>query len=278
MTGKFHEVEISDNNNRNQSRAGWVFKRNQLLVKLIANLVYLPAEINPKRMEKKDWYFILLIMVLVCPFIFIKPVSDFYTTFNREHGMYMSFIKFAILATLGETIALRIRRGVYNEKGFGILPRILVWGFLGLAIKTAFVVFSAGTPAFLEYLGLAGASQAMKDGFSGEKLLVAFCISVALNTVFAPLMMTFHKITDIHILRNGGTLSGFVRPVPFAGILQEMNWDVQWNFVFGKTIPFFWIPAHTITFLLPAEYQVLFAAFLGLALGLILALAGMKGR
>jgi len=51
---------------------------------------------------------------------------------------------------------------------------------------------------------------------------------------------------------------------------------VMWNFIFKKTIPFFWIPAHTITFLLPAEFRVLFAAVLGIALGLILAIGSQK--
>jgi hypothetical protein len=51
---------------------------------------------------------------------------------------------------------------------------------------------------------------------------------------------------------------------------------VQWNFVLKKTIPFFWIPAHTITFLMPADFRVLFAALLGIVLGVILAVANMK--
>jgi hypothetical protein len=59
-------------------------------------------------------------------------------------------------------------------------------------------------------------------------------------------------------------------------IFPNLNWDVQWNFVFKKTIPFFWIPAHTLTFILPADYQVLFAALLSIALGLILAFASLK--
>jgi len=42
------------------------------------------------------------------------------------------------------------------------------------------------------------------------------------------------------------------------------------------TIPFFWIPAHTITFLLPGEYRILFAAVLGIVLGVFLAVATMK--
>ena len=43
-----------------------------------------------------------------------------------------------------------------------------------------------------------------------------------------------------------------------------------------RTIPLFWIPAHTVSFLLPPDYQVLYAALLGVALGLILALAGKR--
>ena len=56
-------------------------------------------------------------------------------------------------------------------------------------------------------------------------------------------------------------------------IITHLDWDTQWNVVIKKTIPLFWFPAHTITFLLPAGLQVLFAAFLGVALGVILALA-----
>ena len=63
-----------------------------------------------------------------------------------------------------------------------------------------------------------------------------------------------------------------------GGILGRINWNVQWNFVFKKTIPFFWIPAHTITFLLPEDYQVAFAALLGIALGVILSFAAIKGK
>ncbi|MCX7905011.1 MAG: Mpv17/PMP22 family protein, partial [Caloramator sp.] len=48
------------------------------------------------------------------------------------------------------------------------------------------------------------------------------------------------------------------------------------SFVVLKTIPFFWIPAHTITFLLPSEYRVLMASFLSIALGAILSLAKRK--
>ena len=69
------------------------------------------------------------------------------------------------------------------------------------------------------------------------------------------------------------TLIGFFKPIQIRQIFVDLNWDLMWNFVFKKTIPFFWIPAHTITFLLPTDFQVLFAAALGIALGTILAVA-----
>ncbi|WP_421920308.1 Mpv17/PMP22 family protein [Marinifilum sp.] len=227
-------------------------------------------------MKKQDFIFWLGFILLFLPFFVSQTVFDFYIDFNKEHGMITSFIKFAILATIGEIIGLRIRTGNYIQKGFGILPRAIVWGFLGLTIKLSFIVFSTGTPVFLSYLGLESATEAMKQSFTLNKLLVAFCISTFMNLIYAPVMMTFHKITDTHIINNGGTLVGFLRPINFTEIFVNLNWNVQWNFVFKKTIPFFWIPAHTITFLLPPDYQVLFAAVLGIVLGVLLAIASLK--
>ena len=90
-------------------------------------------------------------------------------------------------------------------------------------------------------------------------------------------MMTFHKCTDIHITDGGGTVAGLLKPMKMREIMSKrIDWDTQWNIVFKKTIPLFWFPAHTITFILPPTLQVLFAALLGVALGLILALAGNK--
>ena len=227
-------------------------------------------------MKKQDLIFILCVVIFFLPFFVSDEVFNFYVGYNKAHGMVTSFIKFAILATLGEVIGLRLKSGVYYQKGFGILPRAIVWGFLGLSIKLAFVIFATGTPIFLAYLGLDGATEIMKGAFSTDKLLVAFAISACMNLIYAPVMMTLHKITDTHIIDNGGTLRGFLKPIQFSNIFQKLDWGVQWNFVFKKTIPFFWIPAHTFTFLLPPDYQVLFAAVLGIVLGVLLAIASLK--
>jgi hypothetical protein len=97
-----------------------------------------------------------------------------------------------------------------------------------------------------------------------------------MNTCFAPVFMTVHKITDMHISQHHGRLKSLITPIKVKNILSALDWNVQWNFVFKKTIPFFWIPAHTITFILPANFRVLFAALLSVALGLILAFASLK--
>ena len=229
-------------------------------------------------MKTKDLAFAGLLLLLFVPFGLSEWLLQAYQIANKEHGMLMSFIKFAILATTGEALGLRIKTGEYWYKGFGLLPRAIVWGFLGLTIKLAFVVFTKGTIGFLSFLGFENALEAFVGPLTSSKIVVAFSISACMNLIYAPVMMTLHKITDTHIVTNGGTVSCLVKPINFDGILSKIDWNIQWNFVFKKTIPFFWIPAHTITFLLPEEYQVLFAALLGIALGVILALAGIMSK
>ena len=229
-------------------------------------------------MKKQDYIFIGCVVLCLAPFFIFDSVYVMYNQLTAEHGMIMSFFKFAILATVGEMIGLRIQKGVYNEPGFGVLPRMIVWGILGMGISMAMVIFKSGTVSFLEYLGLEDARAWFAGGLSWGKVLVAFCISLLMNSIFAPVFMTLHKITDTHILNNGGTLKGFLRPIKMTEIITNLNWKVQWSFVFKKTIPFFWYPAHTITFLLPQNFQVLFAAFLGVALGVILSIANLKKK
>ncbi|MDR1055954.1 MAG: hypothetical protein LBL90_09100 [Prevotellaceae bacterium] len=229
-------------------------------------------------MKKQDLILIGFCLLLFLPFILSSALYNGYITFNARHGMTMAALKFGILSTLGEVIGLRIRTGCYNLKGFGILPRTLVWAVLGMWINMSFKIFGAGAPLFAEYLGISGTATAMLGSFSLLKLVGALFISTSLNITFAPVFMTLHKVIDAHIVNNGGTFRGFFRPIRFASILQSLNWDIQWSFVFKKTIPFFWIPAHTVTFLLPTDFQILVAALLGVALGILLAIASQKGK
>lgn len=229
-------------------------------------------------MKKNDFVFAAVVAALVLPFFLSDTVYDAYKCTNAAHPYFMAFVKFMILSSLGEMMGLRIKQGVYSYKGFGILSRAVVWGFLGVMIAVAMKIFSMGVPVMLETWGLKGMVAAMGGGLSWAKFIDALCISTAMNCFFAPMFMTLHKVTDTHILACGGKLSSLVTPIKFGETLASLNWKVQWSFVFKRTIPLFWIPAHTITFLLPADYQVLFAALLSVFLGLFLSIAAVMSQ
>lgn len=228
-------------------------------------------------MKRTDLYFTIVILTLFVPFFVSNELYEWYKAFNASHGMVMSFLKFGILSTLGEMLGCRIAIGKYITPTFGVVPRMIVWGLLGMGINMAMIIFSKGTPIFLEYMGMANAMETFTAStFTMDKLWVALAVSVAMNTIFAPVFMTFHKITDAHIAANGGSIKALITPIPMAQRFKELNWQAQWGFVFKKTIPFFWYPAHTITFILPPEQRVLFAALLGIVLGVLLAVASKK--
>ena len=216
-------------------------------------------------------------LAIFLPFFLSPELYAWYKSFNAAHAMIMAFLKFGILATLGEMLGCRISTGDYTTPTFGVLPRMVIWGLLGIVISMAMTVFSNGIPAFISSMGGENLVAAFKaDGFAWGKLVVALSISVMMNTFFAPVFMTFHKITDTHIAENGGSIKALFRPIDMRRHIVELNWDRQWSFIFKKTIPLFWYPAHTITFMLPGEYRVLFAALLGVALGVILAIGARK--
>jgi hypothetical protein len=229
-------------------------------------------------MKRQDLYFVIVMLAIFLPFFLSPELYAWYKTFNAEHAMIMAFLKFGILATLGEMLGCRISTGNYTTPTFGALPRMVVWGLLGMAISMAMTVFSNGIPAFIGSMGGESLVEAFKaDGFAWGKLVVALSISVMMNTFFAPVFMTFHKITDTHIAENGGSIKALFKLIDMRRHIVELNWDRQWSFIFKKTIPLFWYPAHTITFMLPGELRVLFAALLGVALGVILAI-GLKKK
>lgn len=228
-------------------------------------------------MKRQDLYFAIVMLAIFLPFFLSPELYAWYKSFNAAHAMIMAFLKFGILATLGEMLGCRISTGDYTTPTFGVLPRMVVWGLLGIVISMAMTVFSNGIPAFISSMGGENLVAAFKaDGFAWGKLVVALSISVMMNTFFAPVFMTFHKITDTHIAENGGSIKALFHPIDMRRHIVELNWDRQWSFIFKKTIPLFWYPAHTITFMLPGEYRVLFAALLGVALGVILAIGARK--
>jgi hypothetical protein len=179
----------------------------------------------------------------------------------------MGFIKTAVLASMGELLVNRFKTGNYfSAKGF--ILKGIVWGFLGMIFVLIFKVFASGVVA-------AQASNILplinNSGFIA-KLLTAFLISLIMNIFFAPSFMLLHRITDGYIELSGGNLKD-LKKVSLTDVVKRIDLYVFVHFVILKTIPLFWIPAHTITFLLPENYRVLMAAYLSIALGILLTVA-----
>ena len=210
-------------------------------------------------MKKGDFFWLFSLTVFVA--ILITPVTHkMFVKFTTEHAYMGGFIKFFILATMGELLAIRIVTSDWNIPK-GLLCRAFVWGLLGMAIVLIFSVFTAGI------------TSALANGFlpgGNSKFAFAFFVSFIMNLSFAPTMMAFHRITDTFIDLKYENKKG---KVTLSEVIKRIDWDGFVSFVIMKTIPIFWIPAHTITFLLPPEYRVLSAAFLSIALGAILAFA-----
>lgn len=212
-------------------------------------------------MKKGDFIW-LSGMLAIIVFLLLKTTQDIFLDLTQTYPYLMGFVKFAILATMGELMALRIINGHY-KKPAGLIWRIIIWGFIGMLITLMFNVFAGGVVA------------AQKTGFlpfEGHKLAFAFFTSAIMNLIFAPTFMAFHKYSDT-FLDLKAEKAGHVS---IKEITNRIDWYGFVSFVLMKTIPFFWIPAHTITFLLPSEYRVLAAAFLSLALGGILAMSKKK--
>jgi hypothetical protein len=186
-----------------------------------------------------------------------------YLALNLTHPYIMGFFKVGILATFGEILAMRISKNDYTMPT-GVLYRFIVWGLLGMVFVAVFELFGSGTKALLE-------KNLLPYTESTRPFFQAFYTSLLMNLIFAPSFMAFHKITDACIDMANGKIKNMFS-IKFDDVLLHIDWKTFVNFVILKTIPFFWIPAHTVTFLLPSSYRVLMAALLSIALGVFLSL------
>jgi hypothetical protein len=159
-----------------------------------------------------------------------------YINWVVNNPLLSAAIQFAILGTLGEVISFSIQQK---------RPAIPC---------TWFQLF--GKLFAWAFLGII-----IKYGFAvipavfGAGIGWAFAVSVFTNILFGPQMMAFHRLEDNLILGNNG----------FQGITKAW-WTLVW----------FWIPAHTITFMLPPNFQIGLAAAWSLVLGLIMGFSKKK--
>ncbi|MDF2520659.1 MAG: hypothetical protein K0R84_1287 [Clostridia bacterium] len=211
------------------------------------------------------------VLLAIAVFVVIPVTNDWFEAATGAHPYIMGFVKYSILATMGELLALRILSGDW-KKPVGLPYRALIWGALGMVFVVIFRIFNKGVIA----AQAGNLLPALESGF-GAALLVSFLTSVFMNLFFAPTFMAFHRVTDTYIDLGEGKLSNILK-VKLKDVVSHIDWNSFIGFVVVKTIPIFWIPAHSITFMLPENYRLLYAAFLSIALGGILAFAKKKPK
>ncbi|MBU1220664.1 hypothetical protein KKF34_16395 [Myxococcota bacterium] len=197
----------------------------------------------------------ILILAGIAFTLSFGPTRDKFVSLTRSFPFLLGFIKIALLGTMGELLSGRIVTGNWKFSGIRLHQRVLVWGFLGILFTVVFPIFSIGTTGLVMSGLLPG---------KGHNLAVAFWSSFFMNMIFAFPMMVFHRITDTLIDRGQ-----LFTPWPLVEVYTGIDWKNMFH-IAGFSCIWFWIPAHTFTFMLPPEFRVVSAAFLSLALGLIL--------
>jgi len=175
----------------------------------------------------------------------------FFNEFTPAYPYGSSAIKFMVLGTLGEYLGAVLRmRGNWRPFAFWkIVPKLVIWALLGLLVKWAFSSFGLLIQAQAAN-GLLPAAAGV-----GGTFWFALAVSTEMNLLFAPFLMASHRVLDN---------------------LVDRRWTWAGMHIALYTIFWFWIPAHTITFLLPVNFQILFAAILSTILGSIMGFAARK--
>lgn len=218
-------------------------------------------------MKKGDLLWALALSLIIA-ILTIPATHHLFITLTKNHPYLMGFVKVSILATLGELLAIRIVIGDF-VKPVGVFWRFFIWGLLGMSFALIFPLFNSGVRTAIE-IGLL-------PSFHENTIVTPLLISAAMNLIFAPTMMGLHRITDTYIELCNGKVAN-LKNVSLENVVHHIDWKGLIGFVYLKTIPFFWIPAHTLTFMLPSEYRVLAASFLSIALGGILAFAKKRKK
>jgi len=170
------------------------------------------------------------------------------TYYSKTYPISAAFVQFAVLGTLGELATLYTTKSGKKLSIIQYLLKALSWGILGIVIKYGFFGYRAMTAAFIDH-------GYFPSWFYSHILVKAVFISVVVNLFFGPQMMFIHRIMDNAIERKWD----------FWG-LEKALYSLIW----------FWIPAHTITFVLPVHMQITLAAVWSLVLGVIMGFSKKK--
>jgi hypothetical protein len=174
---------------------------------------------------------------------------NWYINLVTTQPILTAIVQFAILGTLGEIISRWIvQKSLKYPFTFGMtLWKMTVWSILAVCIKYAFV----GINGFVQVLIEHGMLPPMEQG----TIAFAFAKSVLVNLQFGLFLVLFHRVLD-------------------NLVLTVKNWK---NLDKGMlSLLWFWIPAHTVTFSLPKDYQIGLAALWSVVLGFILGMFNRK--
>lgn len=227
-----------------------------------------PQKVNDMTNKKsvKDILIIFYVAatVLIFALVLIIPASrEVFGKLSSEHPYIMGFIKFSLLATSGELVAAYIKNAKPTLPA-KIICRFLIWGVIGIWITFMMKIYSSAVASMTANGMLIGGDNVF---------LRALYTSVVMNSTFAPTFMALHKCSDTFLeLKAAG------KSTKLDSVIKEIDWSRFCSFTILKTVPLFWIPAHTITFLLPSQYQVMMAAALSVALGIMLSISSRKAK
>ena len=213
-------------------------------------------------MKRKDLVWIL-ILIVISLFIFLPYTNPIFINITTEFPYMMGFIKTMILASMGEMLVRRIKTGSYFGDP-GLFMKAVVWGFLGMVFVFVFPLFDGGIRSIFS-------NRVLFENSFLNTFIYALLVSMSMNILFAPTFMMFHRVTDAYINLSKGKLKEIIK-LPLNDVIESIDFKFFFSFVVIKTIPLFWIPAHTITFMLPPVYRVLMASYLSIALGVLLTL------
>lgn len=214
-------------------------------------------------MKKDDQKWLLLYIVLAIITAFLT-VSGLFARFNHHFPYTAGFTQFAIYATAGELLSTRILEGKW-ELTWATACKSLAWGLSGIVVTLAFRVFSDG---------VAGAMEAGMLPFAGSRLAQAFFTSSANNLVLGPIQTAFLRVCGNYA--DARFLKGEILTRRQA--VDSVDWGELVDFSIFKTIPFFWIPINTVTFLLPEDYRIVSAAILSMAFGILMTILKLRER
>ena len=64
----------------------------------------------------------------------VPSTHEVFVSATKAHPYLMGFVKFGILATMGELLAIRIAAGAWKAPA-GIIYRSIIWGLIGIFRK-----------------------------------------------------------------------------------------------------------------------------------------------